>query len=358
MTDAGPASPTAPREWTSDRVIVSIDLAHSRYANNGVVVMSESEESLRVELMDVPLSGAPDPAALAAYAVDLATSHDSRCILLDGPQGWRDPSADPSELRVCERRLAAPAKTGLPGQVKPANYAPFVTFSIAVFDALDRLGWRRLIAAEDLGEAQSLIAVESFPLAAWRSLQIPSLPAKAKARQEDISDRLRRLHALVPLRLNGDPTHDQLQAIVAGLAGFPDRFDVRLEGVAPRVIDRTWREGFIVLPRVKPGSHVAMASHTEPSIERRPRQIALAASSPVAQSSTKPKPSGYSTVPGFVNRNQQVVVQATGLPGTDHGQSIYALRCEPCGHEYGANGSDIWLRKCPKCQGGNAGLTY
>ncbi|HJQ37347.1 MAG TPA: hypothetical protein VKB93_09420 [Thermoanaerobaculia bacterium] len=64
----------------------------------------------------------------------------------------------------------------------------------------------------------------------------------------------------------------------------------------------------------------------------------------------------YSTSIGFTNNNRQTVLQATDLPGTDHGQSIYVLRCGDCGSEYGANGSDIWLRKCPNCQGGRAGL--
>lgn len=68
--------------------------------------------------------------------------------------------------------------------------------------------------------------------------------------------------------------------------------------------------------------------------------------------------SGYSTRPGFTNANQQTVVRATGLPGTDHGQSVYVLRCGRCAAEYGANGSDIWLRKCPKCQGGKPGLAF
>lgn len=68
--------------------------------------------------------------------------------------------------------------------------------------------------------------------------------------------------------------------------------------------------------------------------------------------------SGYSTRPGFTNANGQTVVSVspTGLPGTDHGQSIYVLRCGHCAEEYGANGSDIWLRKCPRCQGGRPGL--
>lgn len=64
----------------------------------------------------------------------------------------------------------------------------------------------------------------------------------------------------------------------------------------------------------------------------------------------------YSTQPGFVNKNGQTVLHATGLAGTDHGQCVYALRCGHCGEDYGANGSDIWLRKCPGCQGGAPGL--
>jgi hypothetical protein len=67
--------------------------------------------------------------------------------------------------------------------------------------------------------------------------------------------------------------------------------------------------------------------------------------------------SGYSTQPGFTNSNGQTVLRATGLPGTDYGQSIYALKCGRCAAEYGANGSDIWLRKCPQCQGGRPGLS-
>jgi len=67
---------------------------------------------------------------------------------------------------------------------------------------------------------------------------------------------------------------------------------------------------------------------------------------------------GETTKPGYENRNGQIVVRPTGLPGTDHCQYIYVLRCSRCGHEYGANGSDIHLRKCPKCQAGRPGLQY
>jgi hypothetical protein len=71
-----------------------------------------------------------------------------------------------------------------------------------------------------------------------------------------------------------------------------------------------------------------------------------------------PAGKGLTTKQGYRNRNQQVVVRPTGLPGTDHGQSIYVLSCGHCKAEYGANGSDIWQRRCPRCQGGAPGLSY
>ena len=51
--------------------------------------------------------------------------------------------------------------------------------------------------------------------------------------------------------------------------------------------------------------------------------------------------SGRTTAPGYQNRNSQIVVRSTGLTGTDHGQTVDVLQCGVCGHEYGANGSDI-----------------
>lgn len=59
---------------------------------------------------------------------------------------------------------------------------------------------------------------------------------------------------------------------------------------------------------------------------------------------------------GFVNDNRQEVLRDTGLPGTDHLQRVYELRCKHCEHRYGANGSDNHHRKCPRCQGGAPGL--
>ena len=59
-----------------------------------------------------------------------------------------------------------------------------------------------------------------------------------------------------------------------------------------------------------------------------------------------------STVAGFVNKNNQKNKGCTYEQGTDNNQKFYAMECLNCGHRYKANGSDIWQRKCPSCQGG------
>lgn len=62
------------------------------------------------------------------------------------------------------------------------------------------------------------------------------------------------------------------------------------------------------------------------------------------------------TAIGFRNRNNQIVLRKTDLSGNDHNQMTYVLRCEQCGHQYGANGSDIFQRRCPAHDGGAPGL--
>ena len=67
---------------------------------------------------------------------------------------------------------------------------------------------------------------------------------------------------------------------------------------------------------------------------------------------------GKTTKPGYVNKNGQMVLNATDLPGNDHNQVVYVMTCGSCGKRYGANGSDIWQRRCPACGGGAAGLAF
>ena len=70
-----------------------------------------------------------------------------------------------------------------------------------------------------------------------------------------------------------------------------------------------------------------------------------------------PRMSAGTTKLGYRNRNDQVVVRRTDLPGNDHNQRVYVLQCDRCMHRYGANGSDIWQRRCPRCDGGRPGLS-
>ena len=61
---------------------------------------------------------------------------------------------------------------------------------------------------------------------------------------------------------------------------------------------------------------------------------------------------------GYINENKQENCGHRNLPGTDHNQLSYKIKCLLCGHIYGANGSDIFQRKCPSCQDGAEGIEY
>ena len=66
------------------------------------------------------------------------------------------------------------------------------------------------------------------------------------------------------------------------------------------------------------------------------------------------------TAIGYINRNNQKNLGHHNKPGTDHGQVAYKMQCQinQCGHKYGSNGTDIFQRKCPKCQSGLPGIDY
>ena len=63
-------------------------------------------------------------------------------------------------------------------------------------------------------------------------------------------------------------------------------------------------------------------------------------------------PNFKSTEAGYINKNDQQNNGRSTEKGTDHGQWFYHMECLKCGHRYLANGTDVWQRKCPKCQGG------
>lgn len=57
-----------------------------------------------------------------------------------------------------------------------------------------------------------------------------------------------------------------------------------------------------------------------------------------------------------INKNKQQVINKTDNHSLSHPfAKIWVLLCLRCKNEYGCNGSDAHLRKCPNCQGGNLG---
>ncbi len=230
--------------------VLSIDLASRRYRDNGIAVLRGVPGRVTAQLVNpenLGLSGEPDVAAFVNAIVELAERERVQVILLDGPQAWRASQSSLVHLRHCERETRTPGKTGLPGVVKPRTWTRMAEFSVALFDALDERGWPRL-TDQWKGER---VAIESFPTHAWRMLgQIP-LPGKAAT-----TTLAPWLSALTDTGLTlpkGEIGHDELQALVAGLAGIALMSSglraCDLRGQNPFVEAGIWREGFIVSPR-------------------------------------------------------------------------------------------------------------
>jgi hypothetical protein len=230
-------------------MILSVDLASRRVQDNGIALLQPDGDRARVEIIPpaaLELRGVPDAERFAEAFVDFAEREGVRVIMLDGPQGWRADVSDFEHLRVCERDTRTPGKTGLPGVVKPASWTRMALFSIALFDALHLRGWPRLAHGWSGGRA----AAETFPTHAWRRLGYPPLPGKGA--RVSVSDWRGYLTERLVTRLPSTVSHDEVQAVVGGLAGLAllaggfEACDVR--GTDPFLERGSWREGLIVSP--------------------------------------------------------------------------------------------------------------
>lgn len=67
---------------------------------------------------------------------------------------------------------------------------------------------------------------------------------------------------------------------------------------------------------------------------------------------------GVSVKIGEINHRGQLCCGTRQKEGTDHKQYAYKVCCTHCEHIYGANGSDMYERKCPKCQEGEPGIPF
>ena len=231
--------------------VLSIDLASRRYADNGIALLQGEPGHIDARLIRpeaLGLLGEPTVQPFADAMTELAEREGVRVILLDGPQGWRANHSSLVHLRHCERETRTPGKTGLPGVVKPSTWTRMAEFSIALFDALHERGWPRLTDRWS-GERA---AVESFPTHAWRMLGHTPLPGKSAT--TTLAPWIEALSLAGIARGEAPETgHDDVQALVAGLAGIAmlseglgacDR-----RGCNPIIEDGTWREGFILSPR-------------------------------------------------------------------------------------------------------------
>jgi hypothetical protein len=271
--------------------VLSVDLATRRWSDLGIVVLEHvraaqppklwgdgnglplqsvfappsapeaPEGHIACEIIRWNDAGSVDANTLAGKLNHLCGVRNIRVLMLDGPQAWKSSTNGLEFSRVSERQLNTSAKTGLPGMVKPLTYRPFAEFCLDVYDALCRRGWRRLETREQPGSPQERVLVESYPHAAWKSLGLKTLPSKRRAKVSDLAESFGALRALIPLTVDRPPNHDQLQAMVGGLAGLAleERYTVgaRIVGNPPRREQGHWREGFIVLP-VPPKSSLGL----------------------------------------------------------------------------------------------------
>jgi len=232
--------------------IIAVDLATRRYQDIGIAVLVQTAQAIDVRFVRPTLhglTGVPDVAQLADFVTVLAATVGARIIAIDGPQAWKDPNNGLPHSRTSEWLLHTQSKTGLPGFCKPGTALRFVTFSIALFDQLTARGWPRLAGPMIAPSAQGA-AIEIFPTATWRALGLKALPSKRAIQPGDLNVWLQRLRAQFPLTINGEPTHDELQALVGGLSGLAlargEDSGFQLVGRPPFRHAGVWVEGYIL----------------------------------------------------------------------------------------------------------------
>ena len=226
--------------------VLSIDLASKRYADFGLAQLDPGSKSPSFPTPEeLGLHDPPQVAECAAAIDSYARSKSIHVILLDGPQGWRHPRSPIEHMRLAERVLNTPGKTGTPGHAKPKTYLAYTTFCIELFDALRKTyGWE-LIREGWEKQRKSRWLGESFPSAAWELLGLERLPSKIRRDRAALRKFTRRLAKVTGYDMPRDLTHDQIQAAVVLPAA---------EAIAWRDPSRLIKVGFDPLPA--PGSSV------------------------------------------------------------------------------------------------------
>lgn len=149
---------------------------------------------------------------------------------------------------------------------------------------------------------------------------------------------------------------DLLDALAGALTMSLGEIQMRAFPAKPEIDDRGLSMQMVYgAPTRRPGAP-SQPREPERSISQ-PRHGRRTAKSKPSMSTKSP-----TTQVDYLNRNCQRVVGQTDRAGNDRYQRVYVLECQRrnkgmvCRYRYGANGSDIFQRKCPRCQDGEVGL--
>jgi len=236
--------------------VFSVDLAARRYADIGFAFLAhDSDTPELLKASQLGLAGKPSAMEMT-FALDrYCRQNGVRVLLIDGPQGWKSPKTGVPYMRICERVLNTPIRTGVIGEVRPLTSLRFIAFSINLFHIL-RLtyGWN-LITSNWHQFPGRYWLVESFPSAAWRLFGLDRLPAKSNLTPRKLNQWKKDLCFVSGMKMPRKLTHDELQAAVVLPAGRaiaerdPNR--VLLSGMNPLLTrDGDVLEGWIVSPCV------------------------------------------------------------------------------------------------------------
>lgn len=236
--------------------VLSIDLASSSYSKFGIAFLeTKARKPAFPSPKDLNLTGDPDPEKCADALATFCNATQTTVLLLDGSQAWRLPGSSIEHMRLAERVLNTPGKTGNPGQVKPKTYLKYTSFSIELFHRLQtEFGWELLTEVWHRRRKAKYV-VEVFPSSAWELLGLPRLPGKSKTKRAELNKWTKLLAGVTGYDLPKGLKHDQLQAAVvlpAGEAIVQRRKEgIILSGMDPVVTpDGVTHEGWIANPRL------------------------------------------------------------------------------------------------------------
>lgn len=204
--------------------------------------------------LELELGRVPDAERLADWLAALCDSCGARVVVIDGPQAWKDEANGLVHQRICERELGTQAKTGPPGRVLPGTQRRFSELAIALFDSLAVRGFPRF----DPARPRERVALEVFPTACWRALGRRPLPGKRRTQVSELAGAAQFLRTRCGLCFRSTPSHDELQAAVAGIAGLAlcghPGLAWSAHGAPPLRVAGTWREGVIGLASLQSSS--------------------------------------------------------------------------------------------------------